>query len=83
MLADPFALTPAFRGPVQPDDADASYDEASQSWTAPFVMAAINTKNVHRTNALRNHPYGRDFVYDERLLAGAARPGSDARAGWR
>jgi short subunit dehydrogenase-like uncharacterized protein len=32
-------------------------------------MAAINTKNVHRTNALRGHPWGRDFVYDERMLA--------------
>ena len=33
-------------------------------------MAAINTKNVHRTNALLGHPWGRDFVYDERMLAG-------------
>ena len=32
-------------------------------------MAAINTKNVHRTNALRGHPWGSDFVYDERMLA--------------
>jgi short subunit dehydrogenase-like uncharacterized protein len=32
-------------------------------------MAAINTKNVHRSNALRGHPWGSDFVYDERMLA--------------
>jgi short subunit dehydrogenase-like uncharacterized protein len=69
-LADPFALTPGFRGPAQPEGDSAAYDEAAQSWTGPFVMASINTKNVHRTNALRGHPWGRDFVYDERLLTG-------------
>lgn len=68
-LADPFALTPGFRGPAQPEGDAAAYDEAAQAWTGPFVMAAINTKNVHRTNALRGHAWGSDFVYDERMLA--------------
>ncbi len=31
-------------------------------------MAPINTKNVHRTNALRGHAWGTDFVYDGRML---------------
>src|SRR5258707_15876521 len=35
----------------------------------PFPMAQINTKNVHRTNFLLGHPYGRDFVYDEMMVA--------------
>ncbi len=69
-MADPFALTPGFRGPEQPDDESANYDEKAQSWTSPFIMAPINTKNVHRTNALRGRPWGRDFVYDERMMAG-------------
>ncbi len=69
-MADPFALTPGFRGPVQPDTSGAVYDELAKSWAAPFVMATINTKNVHRTNALTGHPWGRDFIYDERLLTG-------------
>jgi short subunit dehydrogenase-like uncharacterized protein len=68
-LADPFALTPGFRGPAQPEGDSAAYDEAAAAWTGPFVMAAINTKNVHRTNALRGHAWGSDFVYDERMLA--------------
>ena len=34
------------------------------------MMAAINTKNVHRSNALRGHPWGTDFRYDERMLLG-------------
>jgi short subunit dehydrogenase-like uncharacterized protein len=78
-LADPFALTPGFRGPAQPDSQSAEYDELAQAWTAPFVMAPINTKNVHRTNALRGHPWGLDFVYDERMLTGAGATGQ-ARA---
>jgi short subunit dehydrogenase-like uncharacterized protein len=69
-MADPFALTPGFRGPPQPEGESARYDALAQGWTGPFVMASINTKNVHRTNALRGHPWGRDFSYDERLLLG-------------
>ena len=69
-MVDPFALTPGFRGPEQPEDNGAFYDESAHAWTAPFMMAAINTKNVHRSNALRGHPWGEDFVYDERMLAG-------------
>ncbi len=69
-LGNPYALVPGFKGPRQPDDTLAEYDELAQSWTAPFVMAPINTKNVHRTHALRGHPWGQDFVYSERLLTG-------------
>ena len=70
IMADPFALTPGFTGPAQADGGGARYDGLAGGWTAPFVMAAINTKNVHRTNALRGHAYGRDFVYVERELKG-------------
>ncbi len=69
-MADPFALTPGFSGPPQPDGQGAVWDDWAQAWAGPFVMATINTKNVHRTNALRGHPWGRDFVYDERQLTG-------------
>ena len=78
LMADPFALTPGFRGPAQPEGESAVYDERAQSWAGPFVMATINTKNVHRTNALRGHPWGRDFVYDERMLTGGG-----AKGEWR
>jgi short subunit dehydrogenase-like uncharacterized protein len=39
-------------------------------WLAPFVMANINTRNVHRSNFLLGFPYGKDFVYDEMMVAG-------------
>lgn len=74
-LADPFALTPGFKGPPQPDDGIAAWDSLAESWTAPFVMAPINTKNVHRTHALLGHPWGKGFVYSERMLTGQGRPG--------
>jgi short subunit dehydrogenase-like uncharacterized protein len=80
-ISDPFALTPGFRGPAQPDGESAVFDDAAEAWTGPFVMAPINTKNVHRTNALRGHPWGRDFAYDERMLtAGGAEGERRARA---
>lgn len=74
-MANPFALTPGFRGPPQPEAESALYDEQAASWTGPFMMATINTKNVHRTNALRGHPWGYDFRYDERLMTGGGARG--------
>ena len=70
LMADPFALTPGFRGPAQPDGQSAAFDPLARSWTGPFVMATINTKNVHRSNALRGHPWGTGFQYDERRVTG-------------
>lgn len=69
ILLDPFALTPGFTGPDQPKGMMPEYDEAVGGWVAPFVMAVINTKNVHRTNFLAGHPYGTDFRYDEMMVA--------------
>jgi short subunit dehydrogenase-like uncharacterized protein len=69
-LANPFSLVPGFKGPPQPAGDTAVYDAVARSWLSPFVMATINTKNVHRTNALLGYAYGRDFVYDEMVLNG-------------
>ena len=68
LLKSPFALTPGFEGPDQPLGLMPEYDAATGTWTAPFVMAPINTKNVHRTNALLGHDWGTDFVYDEMVM---------------
>ena len=46
------------------------YDENAGSWTAPFVMAGVNTKVVRRSNALASYPYGKDFRYHEAVLTG-------------
>jgi short subunit dehydrogenase-like uncharacterized protein len=68
LLKSSFALTPGFEGPPQPSGLVPEYDRATGTWTAPFVMAPINTKNVHRTNFLLGHAYGEDFVYDEMVI---------------
>jgi short subunit dehydrogenase-like uncharacterized protein len=70
-MADPFALTPGFKGPAQPDGETPYEDKAAGAWVGPFMMAGINTKAVHRSNLLLGHPWGRDFQYDEmQMLAG-------------
>ena len=78
VLTDPFALTPGFKGPSQPKGLLPEYDKSIDSWVAPFVMAAINTKNVHRTNFLLGEAYGADFVYDEMVVAGLGEMGKAA-----
>ncbi len=78
LLNDPFALTPGFEGPSQPLGLIPEHDATLDRWAAPFIMATINTKNVHRTNFLRGHPYGADFRYDEMMLTTAGEMGRKA-----
>jgi short subunit dehydrogenase-like uncharacterized protein len=70
MLRDPFVLTPGFEGPKQPPGNKPQFDDDLDMWVAPFVMANINTRNVHRSNFLLDFSYGQDFVYDEMMVAG-------------
>jgi short subunit dehydrogenase-like uncharacterized protein len=81
LLRNPFSLAPGFTGSKQPSGNKPMIDEALGQingegvWVAPFIMAAINTKNIHRSNFLLNHAYGQDFVYDEMLITGAGAKG--------
>jgi short subunit dehydrogenase-like uncharacterized protein len=68
VLMNPFALTPGFAGPTQPSGQEAGFDEDVGAEVGPFMMAMINTKNVHRSNALMGHPWGQDFLYDEMAI---------------
>lgn len=77
-LANPFGLVPGFEGPEQPAGTKPEFDESIGSWATNFVMAPINTKNVHRSNALLDHLYGADFVYDEMMLTGPGEAGEAA-----
>src|SRR3984957_20118655 len=71
-LADPYSLCPAGSAPRvrQPDDRSAEFDVAFGAWVAPFLISGINTRIVHRTNALSEQAYGADFTYDEAVLMG-------------
>jgi len=77
-LKNPFSLAPGFAGPKQPSGSKVIHDDAVGSWLAPFVMAAINTKNVHRSNALLGHAYGEDFLYSEMVMTGPGDKGEAA-----
>jgi len=75
ILTNPFALANGFTGPQQPAENKVYEDELLGQWVAPFIMAAINTKNVHRSNALLGQRYGADFQYDEMMLTGSGEQG--------
>jgi len=71
-LGNPYALAPEGMrsGPKQPNVTVPAQDSASGQWVAPFVMAGINTKVVHRSHALLERPWGDGFLYDEAMLMG-------------
>lgn len=75
LMNNPFALTPGFEGPPQAADSEPRFDESMDAWIAPFVMAPINTKNIHRSNLLMGHAYGADFRYSEMLITGSGERG--------
>lgn len=84
VLNSPFGLTPGFEGPDQPGGLLPHYEDEFGKWAAPFIMATINTKNVHRTNFLSGFPYGENFRYDEMMLTSpgdAGKAAADAIAG--
>jgi len=45
-------------------------DSAAGGWVSPFIMAAINMRIVHRSNALSAGRYSRAFRYDEAVSTG-------------
>ncbi len=77
IMEDPYALTPGRRGPDAGDQIWVHYEPVLDSWTGPFVMAAINTRVVRRSNFLLGERYGGDFTYKEVVATG---PGFGGRA---
>jgi len=81
LMADPYGLSPDRS--AEPDLGDESdvrlpvEDKDTGEWLGPFVMAAINTRVVRRSNALQDWAYGRRFRYRETTAMG---PGIAGRA---
>ena len=71
VLVNPYVLCPTGHGfkARQKNHKKAEFDKDLAIWTMPFVMAAINERIVHRTNALLDNQYGNDFKYDEAMSA--------------
>jgi len=72
LLARPYGLNPAGeqRGPDQGDQHGIRFDADAQSWTAPFIMASVNTRVVRRSHALLGYPWGKEFRYHEAIRTG-------------
>lgn len=78
LLRDPYALSPDRANDLSndgPDPMNVRHDADFDVWTAPFVMGAINTRVVRRSNALFGHAYGRHFSYGEWMSFGSGARG--------
>jgi len=75
VLANPYSLNPdpTFKGPDIRDQVGVKHSKELGMWTAPFLMAGINTRVVRRSNALMGFEYGEDFSYTETM---ATAPGA-------
>ena len=74
-LANPYLISPTKLAARQPNVKFAEFDPVAKSWLAPFVMAGINTRVVHRSNAMQSYGYGKDFKYDEAMMTGSGLKG--------
>jgi len=76
-LLNPYLLCPKghqFQS-RQPKITAGAQDQHSGRWLAPFIMEAINSRIVHRTNALLSNQYGTEFLYSEAMLLKSALAG--------
>lgn len=82
-MRNPYALVADPPPTRQPKGESVFYEDDIASWVTPFVMAAINTKNVHRSNALMDNAYGREFTYGEMQMTGDGERGKKRARGAR
>ena len=77
VLARPYSLNPEGeqRGPDRGDQRGIRFDADARSWTAPFIMATVNTRVVRRSNALLGYPWGDSFRYHEAMRTGGGAGG--------
>jgi short subunit dehydrogenase-like uncharacterized protein len=76
-LSNPYSICPPEHGFMvsQKNVKSPELDPVSGQWAGPFIMAGINTRVVHRSNALSGNAYGEDFRYDESMLMGGGAGG--------
>ena len=72
VMTNPYALCPdqGVQGVRQLNVSFTDFNPEARSWLAPFIMASINTRIVHRSNALSGNAYGAGFTYDESMMMG-------------
>lgn len=72
LLASPYALNPPGDRPKaeRRDTLEVKTDPKTGLVLAPFVMAAVNTRVVRRSNALLGYPWGQELRYEEWMSTG-------------
>lgn len=72
VIHNPYGLNPKGEtsGPDKADLQSVKFDADVNAWLMPFIMAAINTRVVRRSHALRGYPFGKDFRYEEAMVSG-------------
>jgi short subunit dehydrogenase-like uncharacterized protein len=85
VVLDPYSLSP---DPVnepklgwQPDLHRPRRDRAARVFRGPFVMGAVNSRVVRRSNALAGYAYGPRLRYRESMVTGAGVRGALAAVG--
>ena len=76
-LQNPYSICPPDHGfkTRQHNVGGAEFDKNIDGWIGPFVMAAVNTRVVHRSNALQDNAYGQNFKYSEAMMMGKGKKG--------
>ncbi|MFK8010793.1 MAG: trans-acting enoyl reductase family protein [Marinicellaceae bacterium] len=70
-MINPYSLCPKNHGfKVRQKPIKLEYDETFKTWIGPFFMSSINTRIVHRSNALNEKSYGENFHYSEGVMTG-------------
>ncbi len=70
-MVNPYSLCPKDHGfKVRQKSIKLEYDETFKTWIGPFFMSSINTRIVHRSNALNKKSYGENFHYSEGVMTG-------------
>lgn len=85
VVLDPYSLSPdPAREPNlgwQPDLHRPRRHRATRVFRGPFVMGAVNSRVVRRSNALFGHAYGRQLRYRESMATGTGVRGALAAVG--
>ncbi|KRF09218.1 enoyl-ACP reductase [Arthrobacter sp. Soil782] len=79
LAGDPYSLSPdRTADPATPQPKDLAWVGRAEDglWTAPFIMASVNTRIVRRSNALQGWAYGRSLRYGEVMGTGRGPAGA-------
>ena len=81
-LVNPYSLCPKNHGfKTRQKPVKLEFDKSFNTWVGPFFMSSINTRIVHRSNALNGNSYGQNFHYSEGVMTGRGYKGKNRARG--